>query len=92
MPTKMTLKFSALSLEVVSDDTEFSLLIQGVGVVSGAARGVFWSEDNRGFLELLRWSDVRLFFASQLQVETTFDQSRADTNSDNPYHDELKTS
>ncbi len=35
MPTKMTLKFSALSLEVVSDDTEFSLLIQGVGVVSG---------------------------------------------------------
>ena len=58
MPTKMTLKFSALSLEVVSDDTEFSLLIQGVGVVSGAARKVFWSEDNRGFFELLQWSDV----------------------------------
>ncbi len=61
MPTKMTLKFSALSLEVVSDDTEFSLLIQGVGVVSGAARGVFWSEDNilvRGQSGLFRIVEV----------------------------------
>ncbi len=49
IPTKMTLKFSALSCEVDSDVTELSSLIKSRGSAGSAARGVLRAVIPSGF-------------------------------------------